>query len=243
MGGLVAVAAVQWVPSVVSLGQWSRARALPGRWCTWRAPASVGRAVALTFDDGPSPEHTPVQQDRLDQLGLRASFFATGRHVADHPELVAEVAARGHTVGTHGWGHGHHLLHGPRWVEAEVTRSVEVLAAAGVTPRWYRPPYGQLSGPSLLAARRHDLEVVLWSVWGREWTGADPARVAARVTASLAPGAVVLLHDSDAFSPPGSAAKVLAALGPIAEGLDRLGLRTATLDELMGDPTKRADQL
>jgi peptidoglycan/xylan/chitin deacetylase (PgdA/CDA1 family) len=113
---------------------------------------------------------------------------------------------------------------------------VEALASAGVTPRWYRPPYGQLSGPSLLAARRHGLEVVLWSAWGREWTRAAPAEVAARVTTALAPGAVVLLHDSDAFSPPGSAARALAALGPIADGLDRLGLRTATLDELMGAP-------
>jgi peptidoglycan/xylan/chitin deacetylase (PgdA/CDA1 family) len=231
---VAAAAAAQWVPSVVSLGQWSGARTLPGRWCTWRAPVSAGPSVALTFDDGPSPEHTPALLDRLDRLGLRASFFATGRHVAFHPELVAEVVARGHTVGSHGWGHGHHLLHGPRWVGDEVARSVDALTAAGVTPRWYRPPYGQASGPSLLAARRHGLETVLWSAWGREWTGATPHEVAARVTAALAPGVVVLLHDSDAFSPPGSAAKAMAALGPIAEGLDRLGLRTATLDELMG---------
>ncbi len=193
--------------------------------------------VALTFDDGPSPTETPAMLDRLDELGLRASFFCTGTNVEAYPELVAEIIGRGHCVGTHGYTHGHHLLHGPRWAADQVARSVDALGAAGAVPRWYRPPYGQLSGPSALAARRSGLAVVLWSVWGREWTSATPEEVAARVISGLAPGAIVLLHDSDSSSPPGSAAKGRAALGPIAEGLHRHGLSTATLDQLMSPLT------
>jgi peptidoglycan/xylan/chitin deacetylase (PgdA/CDA1 family) len=225
------MAAAQWVPSVVSLGQWLPVRALPRGWCTWRGPAEG--PVALTFDDGPDPTTTPTVLDALDRLDLAATFFCTGAHVARHPELVAEIAARGHAIGTHGFEHAHHLWRSPGWIARDLDAALHASSAAGVTPLWYRPPYGQASGPTLLAARRRGLRTVLWSGWGREWAAPDAAAVAARVRAALAPGAVVLLHDSDAFSPPGSVQRTLDALDTVAADLHARGLRTATLDEVM----------
>lgn len=231
LGALGALAAAQWVPSVVSLGQWLPVRSLPGGWCTWRGPARA--AVALTFDDGPDPVATPAVLDALERLGLRATFFCLGERAAAHPDLVAEVARRGHAVGVHGHRHTHHLLRAPWHPGADLDRALAALAAAGVAPRWYRPPYGQASGATLLAARRRGLRTVLWSAWGREWAAPDAAAVARRVTSALTPGAVVLLHDSDGSSPAGSAGRAAAALAPIAAALDEAGLRTATLDELL----------
>ncbi|HZP28002.1 MAG TPA: polysaccharide deacetylase family protein, partial [Acidimicrobiia bacterium] len=74
--GTAAAAAVQFVPSVVALGQWTPLRALPGGWCTWRGPDAP--RVALTFDDGPDPRTTPRVLDRLDGLGFVATFFVLG---------------------------------------------------------------------------------------------------------------------------------------------------------------------
>ena len=231
LGAAGALAAAQWVPSVVSLGQWLPLRALPGGWCSWRGPATG--AVALTFDDGPHPRTTPAVLDALDRLGLAATFFCSGVHTEHHPELVREIRDRGHAVGTHGYAHEHHLLRTPGWIARDLGAALAASAAAGIAPRWYRPPYGQASGPTLLAARRRGLRTVLWSAWGREWAAADAPSVAARVRAGLAPGAVVLLHDSDAFSPPGSAALALGALDELAGDLAERGLRTATLDEVL----------
>jgi peptidoglycan/xylan/chitin deacetylase (PgdA/CDA1 family) len=229
--GLGAVAALQFVPSVVSLGQWLPVRSTPGGWCRWRGPARP--QVALTFDDGPDPDTTPVVLDRLDELGLRATFFCLGQRVERHPEVIAEVLRRGHQVELHGHGHGHHLAHGPRWVAADLDAALGAFAGCGLRPRWFRPPYGQISGPTLAAARRRGLEVVLWSAWGREWASTSSDEVAARVVAALAQGAIVLLHDSDVCSPPGSAAHAIDALGPIAAELDSRGLEAVRLDDLV----------
>ncbi|MDQ6782183.1 MAG: polysaccharide deacetylase family protein [Actinomycetota bacterium] len=223
-------AAAQWVPSVVSLGQWSPLRALPGRTCRWRG---TGNRVALTFDDGPSPAATPAVLDALDRLDLRATFFCLGTHAARWPGLVDEIVQRGHAVGTHGHSHGHHLGRSPRWVLRDLDDALVTMAGLGVRPRWYRPPYGQVSGATMAAARFRRVELVLWSAWGREWTAPPATTVARRVTAALAPGAIVLLHDSDACSTVGTSSKALAALWPIAEELDRRSLRAVTLDELV----------
>ena len=100
-------------------------------------------------------------------------------------------------------------------------------------PRWFRPPFGQTTGPTLIEARRHDLRVVLWSAWGREWDEPDAPSVARRVTGGLAPGAIVLLHDADVGSPTGTARRAADALGPIADALAGRGLEAVTLDRLV----------
>jgi peptidoglycan/xylan/chitin deacetylase (PgdA/CDA1 family) len=224
-------AAAHMVPSVVSLGQWTPVRALPGGWCRWRGPE--GDRVALTFDDGPSPVETPRLLDRLDELGVAATFFCVGSAARRHPDLVAEVSRRGHQVGVHGYRHEHHFARTPNWVRHDLETAVAVLADAGVRPRWFRPPFGQTPGATLWEAHRQHLELVLWSAWGREWAEADPAEVARRVTRRLSGGDIVLLHDSDRFSAPGTAQRARDALGPIAESLGRRQLRAVTLDALV----------
>jgi peptidoglycan-N-acetylglucosamine deacetylase len=231
-GGALALA--QLAPSVASLGQWVPLRRA-GR-CTWRGQ---GDAVALTFDDGPSPEATPVLLDRLDELGLRATFFCLGEAVDRHPGLVRATVARGHQVETHGYRHRHHLGATPRWIGRDLDRSLAALGAVGVTPRWFRPPYGQVSTGTVLAARRRGLRLALWSAWGREWDRPDAAAVVDQVGRGLAPGAVILLHDSDMSSPAGSARRALDALGPLAEDLGGRGLASRTLDQLTGSGVGR----
>jgi len=219
------------VPSVVSLGQWTPLRALPLELCRWRGPAAPH--VALTFDDGPDPATTPYVLDRLDDLGLKATFFCLGERTAAHPSLVREIADRGHQVATHGFRHAHHFVRTPAWVGADLDRALEAAAAAGVSPKWFRPPYGQTAGATLLHAKRRGLRLVLWSAWGREWDEPDAAHVARRVIPALAPGAIVLLHDADVDSPPGSSRRAADALGTIAEAIAARGLTAATLDELV----------
>jgi peptidoglycan/xylan/chitin deacetylase (PgdA/CDA1 family) len=107
------------------------------------------------------------------------------------------------------------------------------MAEVGVRPRWFRPPYGQTTGSTMWQARRRRLHLVLWSAWGREWVERDAAAVAHRVNRDLSGGAIILLHDSDSFSPPGSTDRAREALGPIAGELDRRSLRPVTLNELV----------
>ena len=61
----------------------------------WRGPVDA-RGVALTFDDGPSPETTPKVLDQLDAAGVKATFFVIGRKAKLYPALVRDIVARGH---------------------------------------------------------------------------------------------------------------------------------------------------
>src|ERR1700720_1215684 len=61
--------------------------------------------LALTFDDGPNPAITPKLLDLLDRYKARATFFVIGRYIRECPELVREIAARGHVVGNHTESH------------------------------------------------------------------------------------------------------------------------------------------
>lgn len=237
VGRLGVATLLYYLPSVCVLGQWApmRIEALPAGVCRWRGPSS-SKAVALTFDDGPSPDTTPHTLELLDALGMKATFFVLGSLVEAHPELVSEILRRGHSVGLHGRHHRHHTLHRPGWVRRDTEAAVRTLGAAGVRPRWYRPPYGQLTARTVLEARRHGMEVVLWSIWGREWAENEPETVMARLSPGLEPGAVVLLHDSDTQCPPGTAARTWRVLEMLAPVLAERGLRAVTLDELVRTP-------
>jgi peptidoglycan/xylan/chitin deacetylase (PgdA/CDA1 family) len=227
-----AAVAVEHAPALVALGQWGPLRALPGGACRWGGPRS-SLAVALTFDDGPDPVTTPAVLDALDGLGVRGTFFVVGERARRHPDLVQEIAARGHQLASHGDVHTSHLLRSPRWVGRDLRRAVDAMTALGHRPRWYRPAYGHVSASTIAAARRLGLEVVLWSCWGREWADADPGAVAARVSRRIGPGAVVLLHDGEGFGPPGMVRIVVDALPLIAHALRRRNLDAVTLDELV----------
>jgi peptidoglycan/xylan/chitin deacetylase (PgdA/CDA1 family) len=61
--------------------------------------------VVLTFDDGPWPGNTPAVLKALADQCTKAMFFSIGKHAGWHPEILKQVAAAGHTIGTHTWSH------------------------------------------------------------------------------------------------------------------------------------------
>ena len=61
--------------------------------------------VVLTFDDGPWPGNTPAVLKALADQCTKAMFFPIGKHAGWHPEIMKQVAAAGHTVGSHTWSH------------------------------------------------------------------------------------------------------------------------------------------
>ncbi len=233
-------AAAHLLPSVLVLGQWwpstaPELRALPGGVCRWRGPNTGRPEVALTFDDGPDPDSTLEVASRLEGARMRGTFFTVGESVGAHPEIVRELRGRGHEVGTHGYRHRHHLLQRSGDTVADLGQAVAALErlGQGFHPRYFRPPYGQVSTGSIIACQRAGLEMILWSVWGREWAETRSGPVAERITRKLRPGAIVLLHDSDATSPPGTAARAIEALEVILARLEAEGLRSVTLSSLL----------
>jgi peptidoglycan/xylan/chitin deacetylase (PgdA/CDA1 family) len=200
----------------------------------WRGPAEA-RGVALTFDDGPSPEHTPRVLDLLDAARVKATFFVLGEKALAHPELVREIAARGHAVAVHGYEHDRFLsLRTPQRVGADLERAIAAVEGiTGTRPLFYRPPVGLTSPRVAHALDWFDVTVVGWSVRGLDGlAGARPEKVAARVVRGLEDGAIVLLHDAaerDDHTPAS-----LAALPRILAAMRERDLRGVRLDAWIG---------
>jgi peptidoglycan/xylan/chitin deacetylase (PgdA/CDA1 family) len=201
----------------------------------WPRRVGQGRVghVALTFDDGPDDRGTPEVLDLLEREGVKATFFVLGSMVDRHPEVFDRVVAEGHEVAVHSWDHRNHLRHSPPQVHRQLARTTEqITRRAGVRPRWFRPPYGALTGGAVAASRALGLEPVHWTAWGRDWeeraTGEDVAR---RVRAGLRSGGTVLLHDSDCTSAPNSWRATVAALPAILQHCKEQGWTVGTLQE------------
>jgi peptidoglycan/xylan/chitin deacetylase (PgdA/CDA1 family) len=137
--------------------------------------------------------------DALDASGAKATFFVIGRKVEAHPEVVREIVRRGHAIGLHSYEHDRlFALRGEERVRADLLRGLAVIEkVVGTRPSLFRPPIGHTNPIIARVVDALDLNVVGWSVSGRDGVGGvDPADVAARVRGGVRDGAIVLLHDA-----------------------------------------------
>ncbi|HEV7770018.1 MAG TPA: polysaccharide deacetylase family protein [Solirubrobacterales bacterium] len=187
--------------------------------------------VALTFDDGPHPQGTPAVLETLREAGAPATFFLAGEQVERRPALVAEIVAAGHRVELHCHRHRNQLRLTPRQLLDDADRAkaaIEEASGQGIAD--YRPPYGIFSASGLRTVRGRGWRPVLWSQWGRDWTRRATAEsIARKSTATVSAGDVVLLHDADYYSAPGSWSRTAAALPLILEELEARGLKSMLL--------------
>lgn len=63
------------------------------------------KEVILTFDDGPQVKTTKSILETLANHCTKATFFSIGKMALGLPEILRDVAAHGHTIGSHTWSH------------------------------------------------------------------------------------------------------------------------------------------
>lgn len=192
---------------------------------------STRQEVALTFDDGPHPAVTPRVLDLLDACGARASFFCVGQRAEESPQIVAEIARRGHRVENHSWSHTNAFsLLGPRALASELDKSQEILTRlAGAAPRWFRAPAGLRSPWLDVALQARGLGLVSWTRRAFDTVTRDPGVIVRRLTRGLAAGDILMLHDKAGRKGGGHDAPVLRALALLLERFQKDGLRAIPL--------------
>src|SRR5947209_1192574 len=207
----------------------------------WRRMPGLERvdsadAAVLTFDDGPDLEGTPPVLDALDAAGVSATFFLVGEQLMRGHALAREARDRGHELALHGYEHAEHDSLRPQQARDDLARALGTFEAAlGQRPRFFRPPYGRFSEASYDACLHLGLEPVYWSAWGMDWEPLPGERVAELASRDLAPGAIVLLHDSVRYAHRPDTTPTAAAVGPLAELAGERGLTFRTLGAL--DPS------
>jgi peptidoglycan/xylan/chitin deacetylase (PgdA/CDA1 family) len=142
----------------------------------------------------------------------------------------------GHVVGNHSYHHRKRdALLDFGYDEAAITqRAIE--QAAGVTPRFYRPPNGFHTPWSLRAVRGEGMRTVVWDVDPYDWKNPSPETIVRRVLNDVRPGSIVLLHDGMDTQQGADRSATVAALPGIIEGLRARGYRLVTVAELLGEP-------
>lgn len=143
--------------------------------------------IALTFDDGPNPACTPELLKLLERYGAPATFFLVGRAARACPNLVREIADRGHNIGNHTETHAN-LTWLPAWRIAEELEACQdsILRGLGfergAAPILMRPPFGY-RGPQLWSAiRRVGLRgVAMWSLTCYDWKPQPAERLIERL--------------------------------------------------------------
>jgi peptidoglycan/xylan/chitin deacetylase (PgdA/CDA1 family) len=147
--------------------------------------------------------------------------------VRRNPALAGEIAAAGHEIGLHCDRHRNLLRLAPWQVRADIARARDTIeTVTGGEIGLYRPPYGVLNATALRQARSHGWRTLLWSRWGRDWEAhATAASIVERVTDGVGEGSVLLLHDADDYSAPGSWRRTAAALPQVLDVLAERGLQ------------------
>lgn len=157
----------------------------------WRIKRNRRKVVFLTFDDGPIPEVTPWVLDTLDRYGIKATFFMVGDNVARHPELLAEVRRRGHSV-------GNHTMHHLQGMKVSSYRYMHDITEANdfVDSPLFRPPHGLLRWKQARAIKdRYNL--VMYDLVTRDYSAKlKPNQVLNNVKRYARNGSIIVFHDS-----------------------------------------------
>lgn len=232
----------RWIRRVLP----SLAVLVAGAWGLWRVSDLRGwqafgtivprvetaeKAVALTFDDGPTAAGADFILPLLDSLDVRATFFVNGSSLAERPDVGRRFVAAGHELGNHTWSHPRMLLQSQARIRGEVERTDSILRALGYTgPIHFRPPYGKKLVGLPWYLHRTGRTTVTWDVEPESHPSVDgnAERIAAHVLERARPGSIILLHVMVR-----SRAASRRAVPAIVAGLRARGYRFVTVSELM----------
>jgi peptidoglycan/xylan/chitin deacetylase (PgdA/CDA1 family) len=198
--------------------------------------------VAITFDDGPDPVSTPALLELLSKHKIYATFFVTGKEAFEHPQLIKEILAEGHTVGNHSYSHDNLIMFkSSKALIKEIASTQDILRKFEITPLAFRPPVG-ITNPRLgKVLDKSDMYNVNFNCraidGGNRWIRNLSERILRRVR----PDAIVALHDvkpRDATLFP----YWLNEVDLIFSGIREKGLAILPLSELIGRPVMLCDE-
>ncbi len=183
---------------------------------TWNIKAA-GKAIYLTFDDGPHETATPFVLDQLRKYHAKATFFCIGKNVLSQSNLYQRILEEGHAVGNHTYNH----LNGWKTDDKVYINDINN-AAQLINTNLFRPPYGRIkkSQAKLLEAGSRKLEgnttyspltthhsplpphpspfsIIMWDVLSADFdTNLSPEKCLGHVLANTQNGSIIVFHDS-----------------------------------------------
>ncbi len=197
------------------------------------------RVVALTFDDGPQPFSTSQVLEILARNGVRATFFVTGEHALLYPKLCQQIVREGHIIGSHAMRHQRSLcLRRKSTIDREITAAEKIITEiTGVTPLFFRPPYGFRSPIMMEVLRNHHYKVITWDNMTDDWQAQKSAdKILQAIMLKVQPGGIIVLHDGRSHNLNYDRSEMLQALPQIIHHLNDSGYKLVTIPEIIRQP-------
>lgn len=196
------------------------------------------RSAALTFDDGPSPQWTLPILDVLDRHQVKATFFLVGTGVEAHPEVVREIARRGHSIGNHSYSHRCMPLLDARTLVSEIDRGgAAIEKAIGQRPRYFRPPWGMFNRRVLDELRARGYLTVLWSKSSQDWRNPGVDEIERRAAGAPQMGDILLFHDGGNYPskglPSSPRAQTVEGVDRVIRRLESMGFQLKSIDDMV----------
>jgi peptidoglycan/xylan/chitin deacetylase (PgdA/CDA1 family) len=190
------------------------------------------RAIALTFDDGPS-EGTLQLLDYLHREQVYCTFFQCGMNVRRLPQIAGAVAGFGHQLGNHSYSHPKLPFKSRAFIDREFTEAQKIISfETGLTPMVMRPPYG-FRWPGMRAVQEKlSLLNVLWTVIGNDWRW-PAAKITQHVLRHITPGGIICLHDGRATEVNPDISQTMNAVRQIVPVLKDQGYQFLVLSDLL----------
>ncbi|MDR0461783.1 MAG: polysaccharide deacetylase family protein [Christensenellaceae bacterium] len=179
------------------------------------------KRVFFTFDLGYEAGHTADVLDILKVNGIKAIFFLCG-HYLKETDLIGRMIAEGHTIGNHTDKHKDLPTLSREGIEKDIMTFQNDFIAKypeAKPPVWFRPPQGRIDEKTLKVAKENNLRTTMWSIAIKDWGKApiDAQKSAEKIAGRAHPGAVILMHITNAGTP-----KMLDLLIPmlVAQGYE-----------------------
>ena len=195
-----------------------------------RQVPSAGKAVALTFDDGPDDRFTPQILDRLLEHNVKATFFITGIMAEQHPDVLRRIVAEGHALGNHTYHHRKLSSQAAADVREDIRRNQDLLERFyPEVGKLFRPPYSDMTIENVVTIRDEGYTIILWTIDSLDWAGLDADEILANTLPEVTGGSIILFHSNGGPDLSGT----VAALPKLIESLRSQGYTFATLPEML----------
>lgn len=160
------------------------------------------KVVALTFDDGPHAEYTPLVLDVLKKHQVKATFFVIGKQIRGNENVMARLKQEEHIVGNHSFSHDAWFdVWSVKRVVEDIHQCQKKLEEQGIYTRYFRPPYG-VTNPNIKSALKNTgLISIGWNIRSYDTSIKDINKIKTRILNRLKPGSIILLHDRLDFMP------------------------------------------
>ena len=185
--------------------------------------------IALTFDDGPNENTTPLLLDILKAKNVHATFFMIGKNAQQFSGIVQRIYDEWHMIGNHTWDHTNLLWLSNRNIVTEIQKTQKIIKRiTWYTPTTLRPPYGVQNGKILRILKIYHLASLQWSLDSNDWELPSSKVLAQNIMDKIQPGKIILMHDT--------LTGTVQAMSDIIDAIQKSGYTIVTVSELLWGP-------